>query len=188
MEVNNITVPEVKPPRQKKNNYIDNKKFLEALIEYKELVKSAKKKNLPKPRVTEYLGECLLLIAQHLSYQGRFVNYPFRDEMISDGVENCLKVVHNFDEKISKNPFGYFSLITGRAFVRRIVGEKKRLAATFKLIEENLLHHEVSNLKYGDTQTDTSMREFVEKFEESQKKKKIKKIKPETNSVYFVFE
>ena len=82
------------------------------------------KKNIPP--VTNYIGECFLKIATHLSYRPNFINYTYRDEMISDGIENCLQYVKNFNPEKSSNPFAYFTQIIYYAFLRRIQKEKKQ--------------------------------------------------------------
>ena len=88
-------------------HYVDNKKFLEAMVNYKDKVNSAKENNRKKPDVTNYIGECFLKIANHLSYRPNFINYTYRDDMISDGIENCLQYMNNFDPAKSTNPFAY---------------------------------------------------------------------------------
>ena len=123
-------------PRKKSEHYVNNKELLQALIVYREKVADAKEKNLPKPRITNYLGECFLKIATHLSYKPNFVNYMFRDDMISDGIENCVQYIHNFDPEKSKNPFAYFTQIIHYAFLRRIQKEKKQLEIKTKIIEK----------------------------------------------------
>lgn len=116
-------------------HYVDNKKFYEALVEYRKKVLEAQEKGLEKPRVTEYIGECFLKIATHLSYKANFINYTFKDDMISDGIENCLTAVEKFDPERGMNPFAYFTQITFFAFVRRIQKEKKQQATKYKLLE-----------------------------------------------------
>ena len=123
-------------PRKKSEHYVDNKELLEALIVYREKVAIAKEKDLPKPRITNYLGSCFLKIATHLSYKPNFVNYMFRDDMISDGIENCVQYIHNFDPEKSRNPFAYFTQIIHYAFLRRIQKEKKQLDIKNKIIEK----------------------------------------------------
>ena len=122
-------------PRKKSEHYVNNKELLQALIVYREKVAHAKENDLPKPRITNYLGECFLKIATHLSYKPNFVNYMFRDDMISDGIENCVQYIHNFDQEKSKNPFAYFTQIIHYAFLRRIQKEKKQLDIKTKIIE-----------------------------------------------------
>ena len=122
-------------PKKKSEHYVNNKELLQALILYREKVAHAKENDLPKPRITNYLGECFLKIATHLSYKPNFVNYMFRDDMISDGIENCVQYIHNFDPEKSKNPFAYFTQIIHYAFLRRIQKEKKQLDIKTKIIE-----------------------------------------------------
>ena len=122
-------------PKKKTEHYVNNKQLLEALIVYREKVAHAKENDLPKPRITNYLGECFLKIATHLSYKPNFVNYMFREDMISDGIENCVQYIHNFDPEKSRNPFAYFTQIIHYAFLRRIQKEKKQLDIKTKIIE-----------------------------------------------------
>jgi DNA-directed RNA polymerase specialized sigma subunit len=124
-------------PKKKSEHYVNNKELLEALIVYREKVAHAKENDLPKPRITNYLGECFLKIATHLSYKPNFVNYMFRDDMISDGIENCVQYIHNFDPEKSRNPFAYFTQIIHYAFLRRIQKEKKQLDIKTKIIERS---------------------------------------------------
>ena len=97
--------------KKKSEHYVNNRELLEALIVYRAKVKEAEENDLPKPRISNYLGSCFLKIATHLSYKPNFVNYMFRDDMISDGIENCVQYIHNFDPEKSKNPFAYFTQI-----------------------------------------------------------------------------
>jgi|TARA_B100000427_G_scaffold185335_1_gene154131 hypothetical protein len=122
--------------KKKSEHYVNNKELLAALIDYRAQVAVAKAKDLPKPRISNYLGECFLKIATHLSYKPNFVNYMFRDDMISDGIENCVQYIHNFDPNKSKNPFAYFTQIIHYAFLRRIQKEKKQLEIKTKIIEK----------------------------------------------------
>jgi DNA-directed RNA polymerase specialized sigma subunit len=122
--------------KKKPEHYVNNRELLDALIVYRNNVAEAKDKKLPKPKVTNYLGDCFLKIATHLSYKPNFVNYMFREDMISDGVENCIQYIHNFDPQKSTNPFAYFTQIIHYAFLRRIQKEKKQLDIKTKLIEK----------------------------------------------------
>ena len=123
--------------KKKSEHYVNNKQLLEALIVYRAKVQDAKEKGLDKPRITNYLGECFLKIATHLSYKPNFVNYMFRDDMISDGIENCVQYIHNFDPDKSRNPFAYFTQIIHYAFLRRIQKEKIQLEIKTKIIEKS---------------------------------------------------
>lgn len=122
--------------KKKSEHYVNNKELLEALIVHRESVRRAKERGLPKPKISNYLGECFLKIATHLSYKPNFVNYMFREDMISDGIENCVQYIHNFDPEKSKNPFAYFTQIIHYAFLRRIQKEKKQLEIKIKIIEK----------------------------------------------------
>ena len=121
--------------KKRSEHYVNNKELLEALIVHRTKVAHAKENDLPKPRISNYLGECFLKIATHLSYKPNFVNYMFRDDMISDGIENCVQYIHNFDPNKSSNPFAYFTQIIHYAFLRRIQKEKKQLEIKTKIIE-----------------------------------------------------
>lgn len=122
---------------KKKEHYVNNKEFLAALIDYRHDVAIAKNKGEPKPRVPEYIGDCFLKIATHLSYRPNFVNYMFKDDMICDGIENCLQYIDNFDPEKSQNPFAYFTQIIYFAFLRRIQREKKQLDIKTRILEKS---------------------------------------------------
>lgn len=119
----------------KSSHYVDNKKFLEALVEYRQQIVTAQQNGQEKPIVSRYLGECFIKIATHLSYKANFINYTFKDDMISDGIENCLTAVEKFDPSKSTNPFAYYTQIIYFAFVRRIQKEKKQQATKYRLLE-----------------------------------------------------
>jgi len=122
--------------KKKSEHYVNNKQLLEALIVYRAKVKEAAENNLPKPRITNYLGECFLKIATHLSFKPNFVNYMFKDDMVCDGIENCVQYINNFNPEKSKNPFAYFTQIIYYAFIRRIQKEKKQTHVKHKMIEK----------------------------------------------------
>ena len=128
------TAPMARP--KKSEHYVNNKDFLAALEVYAAAVERAKLNDEPKPQIPKYIGECFLKIANHLSYKPNFVNYMFREDMISDGIENCVQYIHNFDPEKSKNPFAYFTQIIHYAFLRRIQKEKKQLEIKTKIIEK----------------------------------------------------
>ena len=141
-------------PKKKSEHYVNNKELLEAMIVYRQKVAIAKEKFIKKypdkeppwinkksdpwdgkPTIPNYLGSCFLKIATHLSYKPNFVNYMFREDMISDGIENCVQYIHNFDPEKSRNPFAYFTQVIHYAFLRRIQKEKKQLDIKTKIIE-----------------------------------------------------
>ena len=119
-----------------KPHYVDNKKFLDAMIEHREKVQKAEDKKRKPPMVTNYIGECFLKIANHLSYRPNFINYTYRDDMISDGIENCLQYMRNFNPEKSNNPFAYFTQIIYYAFIRRIQREKKQTHVKHRIISK----------------------------------------------------
>ncbi len=175
--------------KQKKEHYVNNAEFLEGMKAYKKRCRDAKKAGKSKPPVDNYLGSCFLKIANHLSYRPNFINYTFRDDMISDGIENCLQYLDNFNPAKSKNPFAYFTQIIFYAFVRRIQKEKKQVTIKHKLIMDNNLDDMV--LQPGDQGGDytNQFKEFLQKnirVEETPKKEKKPRKKKSTVSKFFV--
>lgn len=128
---------QVTPVKRKKEHYVDNKEFLKALEHYRDEVAIAEIQKKPKPRVDNYIGGCFLKIATHLSYRPNFINYMYKDDMICDGIENCIQYIDNFDPAKSKNPFAYFTQIIYYAFLRRIQKEKRQLDIKDKIIERS---------------------------------------------------
>lgn len=117
-------------------HYVNNADFLQAIKDYRLKVRTALEAGEPKPQVSNYIGECILKIANHLSYKPNFINYTYREEMISDGIENCLMYIDNFDPDKSSNPFAYFTQIIYYAFIRRIQKEKKQTLIKGKIVME----------------------------------------------------
>ena len=106
--------------RVQSEHYVNNKEFLEALVIFKAQCARAEEAGEKRPPISNYIGECFLKIATHLSYKPNFVNYMFREDMICDGIENCVQYIQNFNPDKSKNPFAYFTQIIYYAFLRRI--------------------------------------------------------------------
>lgn len=150
-------------------HYVNNKEFLAALIEYKEKIEEAKAAGQEPPQVTRYIGECFIKIATHLSYKSNFINYTFRDDMVSDGIENCLTAAAKFDPDKSSNPFAYYTQIIYFAFIRRIQKEKKQQATKYKLIE----NMDLDSILQGSDDSDAS-RQLVDYL-----KKQLDTIDPE---------
>tara|TARA_Y100000741_G_scaffold107443_1_gene80455 strand:+ start:1000 stop:1488 length:489 start_codon:yes stop_codon:yes gene_type:complete len=148
---------------KEKPHYVDNKKFLEAMIEHRDKCERAKNKNRKKPEVTNYIGECFLKIANHLSYRPNFINYTFRDDMISDGIENCLQYMDNFNPDKSKNPFAYFTQIIYYAFIRRIQKEKKQIQIKSKLIANAGVENVMDQLQGDDAQYQSQLLDYLQK-------------------------
>lgn len=166
-------------------NYVDNEKFYAAcLVHYDTRLENAKH-NLPPPRVSEYIGSCLLNIAHKLATSRHFNRYPFIENMTMDAVENCLKYFNNFDPITYKNPFSYFSQICYYAFLRCIDQERDNIYNQFKMSEQarfELTGH-VENVyddnydtvmnNVSDERTD-AMYDFVKKYEHAKVEKKKK--------------
>ena len=123
--------------RKRSEHYVNNKEFLAALEDYIAQVHRGKLNDKEPPQIPRYIGECFLKIANHLSYKPNFVNYMFKDDMICDGIENCVRYIHNFNPEKSKNPFAYFTQIIYYAFLRRISQEKKQLEIKNKILEKS---------------------------------------------------
>jgi len=129
-------------------HYVNNADFCAALVEHRKKVQEAKKAGKEKPILSNYIGECILKIATHLSYKPNFINYSYRDDMILDGIENCIQYIDNFDPTKSNNPFAYFTQIIYYAFLRRIAKEKKQSYIKGKLIMD--MPFEAFELQEGD--------------------------------------
>ena len=121
--------------RKRSEHYVNNKEFLAAIIAYKDQIALAEARGEPKPVIPRYIGECFLKIANHLSFKPNFVNYMFKDDMVCDGIENCVQYINNFNPEKSSNPFAYFTQIIHYAFLRRIQKEKKQLEIKSKILE-----------------------------------------------------
>ncbi len=163
-------------------HYVNNADFLAALIEYKKKCDEAKKNSKSEPQIPNYIGECFLKIAEHLSRKPNFISYSFRDEMIADGIENCLMYFRNFDPDKSKNPFAYFTQIIYYAFLRRIMKEKKQLYVKYKATEQYGILDEFELLEDSEGNTRQfelyeNISEFIHTFEENKRKKKEGKTK-----------
>ena len=178
-----------------KAHYVDNAKFLEEMIEYKKMYHISKSNDEELPIISEYLGSVFLKIAQRLSFRPNFINYAFKNDMISDGIENCLHYIHNFNPEKSSNPFAYFTQIIYYAFIRRIQKEKKQLYIKYKSMQNYEISPEyVEYMNYDeDFKTTTDFKnsdfrvvvdEFVDNFEKSKKKKAVKKKEPTTLELF----
>ena len=167
----------------KQKHYINNADFLAALIDYKEKCNNAKIEKKQPPAIPNYIGECFMKIAEGLSHKPNFINYTYREEMMSDGIENCLMYFNNFDPTKSKNPFAYFTQIIYYAFLRRIQKEKKQLYVKYKATEQYGILDEFEMMEFEDGTTKQfelydNISVFIETYETANKKKKeIKKPK-----------
>lgn len=154
----------------KKPHYVNNKQFLEAFIKFRSDIDDCKAKGLPEPRTPDYIGECILFIAQRLAQKSNFSKYPYKDEMVSDGIENVLMYIHNFDPNVTNNPFAYFTQIIKFAFIRRIQKEKKQMYIRHKITEQQLY----SNIRVDLPSEMIVDNDFVENYEEMLKEKRRK--------------
>ncbi|CAB4133444.1 RNA polymerase sigma factor [uncultured Caudovirales phage] len=170
-------------PIKKQKHYINNPDFLAALNDYKIKCSEAQAKGKDDPPIPNYIGECWMKIAEGLSHKPNFINYTYRDEMISDGIENCLMYFRNFNPDKSNNPFAYFTQIIYFAFLRRIQKEKKQLYVKYKATEQMGILDEFELMEFEDGTTKQfelydNITEFIGNFEEAKNKKKaIKKPK-----------
>ena len=168
--------------RAKSIHYVDNKKFHEEMVNYKNHCAEVKEKNPEElvPIIPDYIGSCFMKIAERLSLRPNFVNYTFRDEMISDGIENCVQSAHNFNPERSSNPFSYFTQIIYFAFIRRIQKEKKQMMVKQKLIQNVGVEQMMDQLEGDDTVYQSQMLDFLQRNsreEEPEAKKKVVKKK-----------
>jgi hypothetical protein len=168
-------------PRAKSEHYVDNKKLYAEMVIYLDAVKEAEESDAGRPRVPEYIGECLLKISTRLSTKPNFINYTYRDEMISDGIENCINYIGNFNPEKSTNPFAYFTQIIYYAFLRRIQREKKQLYIKHKSLERSVIINELATTDGNPEQGDQGayinlntdyMNDFVANFERKEEEKK----------------
>ena len=186
---------------RKKQHYVDNEKFLVVMTDYREKYLQAKDDEEELPIIPDYAGECFLKIAERLSHRPNFINYAFREEMVSDGIENCVMYASNFNPEKSTNPFAYFTQIIYFAFLRRIEKEKKQLYIKYKTMEEYSSledHVDMGEMSSEDSMAVSagaspltadkrvSIQEFIHAFEEKKrKKKKVKTDKEKDNIVSF---
>ena len=171
-------------------HYVNNAEMLEAIKKYKADIAEARAAGKEDPRVPEYLGECVLKIATRLSHKHNFINYSYREDMILDGIENCIQCMASFDPNKSSNPFSYFTQVIYFAFLRRIAKEKKQSYIKGRLIQE--MPFESFELQGHDEDGDfiNAYMSFVQahqNFDDSFIKKKEKKVtKPDTSLESFI--
>jgi hypothetical protein len=166
---------------KKNKHYIDNKRFYTEILKHKADVEKAKAEGLNQlPRIPPYIGECLFKIATRLSLKPNFVSYTFREEMISDGLENCVNYFHNFNPEKSDNPFAYFTQIIWFAFIRRIDKEKKHLYIKQKTLENFYFEGMLAEQGIGEDDRNVTVNldnEYMKGLVESYDKKQLEKQK-----------
>lgn len=138
----------MQPPKKKKRHYVNNKDLYAAMVTYKENVKKSVDEGSKKPIIPDYIGMCFIMICTKLSTKPNFMNYSYKDDMVADGIENCIGSIDNFDPTKSTNPFAYFTQIAWNAFIRRIQKEKKQSYIKHKNYENNFMLDEMGD--YGD--------------------------------------
>jgi len=184
------TIEKIKP--RDKPHYVNNRQFSYAVVDYVTEANAAKAKGDKNPVITDYIATCFMKICEGLSHKPNFVRYTYRDEMVMDGVENCLKAIYNYRIDASTrtgkpNAFSYFTQIAYFAFIRRIVKEKKQADIKFKFMEQANIEEFVSGIdmnspidqSFLDTLREkiSKVREVdkqVKEFEKEQKEKKKK--------------
>ena len=162
-------------------HYVNNKEFSQAVVDYVKSVKAAQLNNAEVPRITEYIGRCFLRIAEGLSHKPNFIRYTYREEMVMDGVENCIKAIMNYNVEAATrtgnpNAFAYFTQICYYAFIRRIMKEKKQQDIKFRYIEhagiENFLTNPQEEMKGANAMLGGIENGFIDVL-----KKRIDKVK-----------
>jgi len=163
--------------RRAKRNYVNNPDLLAALIEYKKQIRDAEDQGDEPPKVPDYIGECIYQISNRLATKPNFSGYTYKDDMIMDGIENCLLYINNFDPNKSSNPFAYFTQIIWYAFLRRIAKEKKQMYIRFKsshnMVAQGATYESKEVQLHLNTNADY-INSFIEDFEEKLNKNKNK--------------
>jgi len=182
----------VKQPKKKKKasdaDYVSNQELYDALVEYRKKSTDADNAGRKKPKLPDFIGECILKIASRLSYRPNFANYPYREEMVSDAVLNCVTYIDNFDPSKSTSPFGYLTQICWFSFVRIINKEKREKYTQYKFAEQqndkdfhNWFNETYAGIDIGRRDffglTDLDMERFDEMLtpKKTKRKKKVKK-------------
>ena len=159
-------------------NYVNNPDLLAALIEYKKQCKEAEESGEELPRVPDYIGMCIFQIATRLATKPNFSGYSYKEDMISDGIENCLLYINNFNEEKSQNPFAYFTQIIWYAFLRRIQKEKKQMYIRFKSSQQMIAAGDTYSGEDISLHLNTAadyMNDFIVDFEDKLSRDKEKK-------------
>ena len=146
---------------KEKPHYVNNKEFSHAVVDHVKSVELAVSENREPPKVTNYIATCFMKISERLSSASNFSRYTYREEMVMDGVENCLKAIENYNintETRSGNPnaFAYFTQIIYYAFLRRIAKEKKQQDIKLKYIAEGSIYDFMDVSEASDMSISTS--------------------------------
>jgi len=128
--------------RKKSIHYVNNAEFSQAVVDYVGKLEECRKEQITLPKVPDYIAQCFLRIAEGLSHKANFIRYTYREEMVMDAVENCLKAISNYNLEAATrtgkpNAFAYFTQITWFAFLRRITKEKKQQDIKLKYLTKS---------------------------------------------------
>ena len=152
--------------KRKSIHYVNNADFSKAVVDYVTIVEQAKKKKQQIPKVPDYVAQCFLRIAEGLSHKANFIRYTYREEMVMDAVENCLKAISNYNLEAATrtgkpNAFAYFTQISWFAFLRRIAKEKKQQDVKMKYLTQSGIENFIDN-ELGDTASQQVVDAFVD--------------------------
>jgi len=162
--------------RKKGNHYVNNAKFYECIVEYKKKVYEAEETGDKPPRIPEFAGECIVLIAYNTAKIYKFSQYSYKEEMISDAILNCVNYFDSFNEKKYKNPHAYFTMICMNSNVHRINLEKKLRYALYKAFENDMiLSGKMENEVSLDSEIYDNMSEYICDWEKSHNEKKMER-------------
>ena len=168
--------------KTKKPHYVDNQKFYAEIVEYRKKLQEARDAGLEDPRIPNYIGECIWKIAEKLSTKPCFMGYSYREEMVSDGIENCILYFKDYDPSIGQNPFAYFTQVIYYAFLRRIGKEEKNRYAMYKSFQENIINSTDINQLVDDNDNNIlsvqmydNINDFMARFEKKEEAKKLKR-------------
>ena len=177
-------------PKKRNIHYVNNADFSYAVVEYVKTAESAKKGNKEFPKVTDYIATCFLKIAEGLSHKANFIRYTYREEMVMDAVENCLKAINNYNLEAATrtgkpNAFAYFTQITWFAFLRRIAKEKKQQEIKLKYLTQSGIENFISENENADEASTQVANSFVDSLRNRIEKVKTKdeKIKTITKQI-----
>ena len=128
--------------RKKSIHYVNNAQFSQAVVDYVGKLEECRNEEISLPKVPDYIAQCFLRIAEGLSHKANFIRYTYREEMVMDAVENCLKAISNYNLEAATrtgkpNAFAYFTQITWFAFLRRITKEKKQQDIKLKYLTKS---------------------------------------------------
>lgn len=167
--------------KKSKPHYVDNKKFFNEIVEYRKKLQEARDAGLEDPRIPEYIGECIYKIAEKLSTKPCFINYSYRDDMISDGYLNCIQYFKDYNPDVGQNPFAYFTQVIYYAFLRRISSEEKYRYTLYKNFQNVLCDADLGTIVDNDnknllpSQMYDNINDFMTRFEKKEELKKEKR-------------